>query len=51
LPWGSDIYATISAINDVGTSLPSIEGNGAKIITNPDAPLNVADDPSITLGD
>lgn len=51
LPWGSDVYATVSAINVVGTGLPSIEGNGAIILTNPDAPINLANEPSVTLGD
>jgi hypothetical protein len=36
LDWGYDIYATVSASNVIGTSLTSVEGNGAKITTNPD---------------
>jgi hypothetical protein len=51
LAWGSSIYATVSAINVVGTSVPSTEGNGAVIITNPDAPTSLSDAPLITLGD
>ena len=39
LPWGSSIYATVSATNIVNTSSDSVSGNGALIITNPDAPL------------
>jgi hypothetical protein len=48
LPWGSSIYATITAANIVGDSLASEPGNGAIILTNPDAPLNLANDPAIT---
>lgn len=51
LPWGSSIYATVSAINVVGTSIPSEEGNGAIIITNPGAPVSLNDVPIVTLGD
>jgi hypothetical protein len=50
-PWGASIYATVSAINIVGTSTASPEGNGAIILTNPDAPTTLANDAVITLGD
>ncbi len=44
IPWGGHIYAKIKAINAYGYSLISSEGNGAKIITYPDAPLNLNED-------
>jgi hypothetical protein len=40
-PWGSSIYAKVTAINLYGNSIESLEGNGAIILTNPDAPLSV----------
>jgi hypothetical protein len=50
LEWGSSIYARIIATNVKGDSLESIEGNGAVIIRVPDAPINLANVPSITTG-
>lgn len=41
----------MAAINVVGTSTASLEGNGAIILTNPDAPHTLANVPSVTLGD
>jgi hypothetical protein len=41
-PWGSSIYAKISATNAYGDSSFSTSGNGAKIITYPDAPKSLA---------
>lgn len=38
LAWGADVYAKVVAINKYGMSAESAVGNGAKIITNPDAP-------------
>jgi hypothetical protein len=49
LPWGSQIYATVAAINVVGSSAQSAAGDGAIILTIPDAPLNLANMPQITL--
>ena len=49
LPWGSSVYAIVSAINIVGTSAASAEGNGAVILTNPDAPTSLANDATVTL--
>ena len=48
LPWGSHIFARVIATNVIGESLPSDEGNGAQILTNPDAPLNLQNEASIT---
>lgn len=44
LNWGDSIYAKVSAINNYGQSLYSLEGNGAVILTNPDAPVSVVED-------
>jgi len=44
LPWGSEIYAKVTAINIYGESLSSSEGNGAVILTYPDPPINLVED-------
>ena len=49
IEWGSLIYAQVQAINIKGRSPMSSVGTGAKILTNPDAPLNLVNDPTITL--
>jgi hypothetical protein len=41
--WGSSIYAKVVATNIYGDSLESSIGNGAILMTNPDAPINVAE--------
>ena len=41
LAWGSGIYAKVTAINTYGNSAESSLGNGAIILTNPDAPLDL----------
>ena len=43
LPWGSPVYATIIASNKYGDSLVSLPGSGGRIITYPDAPINVVE--------
>lgn len=43
LPWGSGIYSKVVAYNLYGDSLESAVGNGAIILTNPDAPVNLAE--------
>lgn len=48
LPWGSSIYVTITATNLYGTSDVSNQGNGAVILTIPDAPLNLANNAGLT---
>jgi len=48
LPWGSSVYAKVMAINSIGNSLVSDEGNGATILTIPDAPTDLANDPVVT---
>jgi hypothetical protein len=44
LPYGSSIYAKLYAYNIYGDSLVSTEGNGALILTNPDAPITLVED-------
>lgn len=46
--WGASIYAKVSATNIVGSSDESQVGNGALILTQPDAPINLSDDTSLT---
>ena len=41
LPWGSSVFASVFASNIYGDGTTGT-GNGAKILTNPDAPLNLA---------
>jgi hypothetical protein len=43
------IYAKVVATNIKGSSPVSTEGTGAKILTNPDAPLALANVEAITL--
>jgi hypothetical protein len=40
-PWGASIYAKVIATNIYGDSTTSSTGNGAVILTSPDAPINV----------
>lgn len=44
LDWGQSVFATVSAQNIYGTSLTSLEGNGALLVTNPDVPLILSED-------
>lgn len=46
--WGSSIYAKVSATNVYGTSTYSTAGNGAIIVTVPDAPVSVSNNPGVT---
>jgi hypothetical protein len=48
LPWGSHVYAKIIATNAYGDSLESEAGDGAQILTVPDAPIGLSDVPSVT---
>jgi len=43
LAWGASVYAKVIATNIYGDSVESVEGNGAVITTNPDAPINLAE--------
>ena len=47
--WGSQIWAKVVAINIKGSSATSDAGTGAIILTNPDAPLALANVAAITL--
>lgn len=42
--WGESVIAKVIAINQYGESAESLEGNGALMLTNPDAPVNLAED-------
>jgi hypothetical protein len=42
LAWGSSVYAKVEAINLIGTSVISTSGNGAIILTVPDAPVSLS---------
>ena len=48
LEYGDDCWARIIAVNVKGGSIPSDAGNGAKVLTRPDAPINVRDVPGVT---
>lgn len=50
LPYGSSIFATVTAINVYDKSQTSLEGNGAIILREPDPPVNLANNPDITSG-
>lgn len=50
IDWGKSIFARIIAINVYGNSLVSAGGNGAIILTVPDAPTNLANNLGITTG-
>lgn len=54
LVYGESVFARVIAINVKGNSVESLEGNGAKVITKPDAPINLLEDTSLrtasTLG-
>lgn len=43
LEWGDDVYAKVIATNVYGDSTESLEGNGAYITTNPDAPTDLTE--------
>lgn len=45
---GDHIFAKIVAINSYGNSLASTPGDGAAVVLLPDAPINLANNPSLT---
>lgn len=47
LPWGGSIWIKVKATNIVGTS-EFVFGNGAILVTIPDAPINLADLTQVT---
>ena len=48
LKWGDHVFANIVAVNVKGSSVVSDNGNGAQILTIPDAPINVAEVVALT---
>lgn len=44
LPWGSSIFANVTAINIMGRSITSASGNGAVILSTPSAPISLQQD-------
>jgi hypothetical protein len=48
LAWGDSLYAKVTAVNLYGSSSESLVGNGAVLLTIPDAPLNLANEPRVT---
>lgn len=51
LQWGDSVWAKVVATNDYGTSIESYAGNGALLLTKPDAPINLAEDASLRTAD
>ena len=49
IEWGLSIWATVTAYNLYGPSVESDPGNGAIILTIPDAPINLVNVPEVTL--
>ena len=45
LPWGASIYVKVLATNEAGPSPYSTPGNGAIILTIPESPQNLVEDP------
>ena len=43
LPWGASVWAKVTAYNKYGNSEESPEGNGARILTIPDAPVSLTE--------
>jgi hypothetical protein len=48
LKWSDPIVAKVFARNSVGESAESVQGEGAFIMTVPDAPFNLKNDAEIT---
>jgi hypothetical protein len=44
LDWGDSVFIKVAALNQYGTSFLSDEGNGALLMTNPAAPVNLVED-------
>lgn len=51
MDWGVSVHAKVIAINVVGSSTSSLDGNGAIIVTVPDAPINLENDVAVTTGE
>lgn len=50
LVYGTSVFARITALNVYGSSVESTGGNGAIILTIPDAPVSLANNPDVTTG-
>lgn len=50
LAWGATIVATVTAVNSYDESETSLPGGTARILRVPDAPINLANVPTITTG-
>jgi hypothetical protein len=50
LAWGSSVYANVIAVNLAGSSVQSLNGNGATILTIPDSPTTPQNVPAQTSG-
>ena len=48
MPWGSSVHAKVIATNIVNSSDMSNSGNGGIILTNPAAPVSLANNPLVT---
>ena len=48
LTYGSSVYARVTAKNYYGSSITSMEANGAIIVGVPDSPLSLADNTAVT---
>jgi hypothetical protein len=48
MTWGDSIFAKVTATNAIGDSVESGSGNGALLITYPDAPVDLQNVPSVT---
>lgn len=48
MEYGDSVFARLTAVNYYGSSQSSDSGNGASILTVPDAPINLRDVPAIT---
>jgi hypothetical protein len=51
LPWGSSVYARVTATNIKGDSVLGAEGNSAVILTVPDAPTSLQNVPTLLTSD
>lgn len=43
IDWAGEVYAKIQAINSYGASVESLPGNGAKLETYPNPPINLVE--------
>lgn len=48
LVWGQSVFAVVTATNIVNSSDESLPGNGAVLVTYPNAPTSLANDPLTT---